>query len=173
MPGVSFSVYVTGPQGHPGIEGIAEAQNELIDKCVREGFDYLFIVQADVVIPPDGFRKLYGLGVDVAQGVVPRHDDKNAFICGFMDETKKVWYLPRSVIVGQILSGWVFAGLSCTLIKRRVLEAGVRFRFERGVGEDILFMFDVQSRGFVAKVHGGVVCGHLPEFPLKEGWQNC
>jgi len=27
-------------------------------------------------------------------------------------------------------------------------------------------MFDVQSRGFVAKVHGGVLCGHLPEWPL-------
>ncbi len=166
MPDVSFSVYVSGPQSREGIEGIAAAQNELIDRCVGEGFDYLFLVQADVVVPPDGFQKLYGLSVDVAQGVVPRHDDKNAFICGFLDEAKKVWYLPRSVILGQVLSGWVFAGLSCTLIKRRVLEAGVRFRFERGVGEDILFMFDVQSRGFVAKVHGGVVCGHLPQWPL-------
>jgi len=166
VPGVSFSVYVTGPQSREGIEGIAAAQNELIDKCVGEGFDYLFLVQADVEVPPDGFQKLYGLGVDVAQGVVSGHEDKNRLVCGFLDEVKKVWYLPRSVVVGQVLSGWVFAGLSCTLIRRRVLEAGVRFRFERGVGEDILFIYDVQSRGFVAKVHGGVMCGHLPQWPL-------
>jgi hypothetical protein len=133
---------------------------------LREGFDYLWIMQADVQVPADAFEKLFGLGVDVAQGVVPRHDDPKALICGFMDEDKKVWYLPRQAVQGQILSGWVFAGGSCTLIKRRVLEAGIRFRCERGVGEDVLFMFDVQKAGFVAKVDGRVICGHLPEWPL-------
>jgi hypothetical protein len=34
------------------------------------------------------------------------------------------------------------------------------------VTPDILFMFDVQLTGVVAKVHGDVLCGHLPEFPL-------
>jgi hypothetical protein len=163
---VAHEVFITPPQAKPGIEGIAEAQNMLIDKCIREGFDFLFLVQADVEVPRDSFDRLFDLQVDVAQGVVPRHDDKDAFICGFLDEAKKVWYLPRSVIAGQILSGWVFAGLSCTLIRRRVLEAGIRFRFDGVNGEDILFMYDVQSRGFVARVHGGVVCGHLPEWPL-------
>ena len=56
--------------------------------------------------------------------------------------------------------------MSCTLIARRVLEAGVRFRYKPDVGEDILFMFDVQKAGFEARVHGGVLCGHLPELPL-------
>jgi len=42
----------------------------------------------------------------------------------------------------------------------------MRFRYERGVGEDILFMFDAQRAGFEARVHGGVLCGHLPEWPL-------
>jgi hypothetical protein len=27
-------------------------------------------------------------------------------------------------------------------------------------------MFDAQCAGFEAKVHGDVLCGHLPEFPL-------
>jgi len=75
--------------------------------------------------------------------------------------------LPTNAVKGMVLSGWVFAGMSCTLIARRVLVAGVRFRYVRGVGEDILFMFDVQNAGFVAKVHGGVLCGHLPEHPLE------
>lgn len=150
----------------PGIVGIVDRSNLLIDMCIDEGFDYLWIVQADVEVPPDAFENLSGLDVDVAQGVVLRHDDPKALICGFMDEDKKVWYLPRQAVQGQILSGWVFAGGSCTLIKRRVLEAGIRFRYESGVGEDVLFMFDVQKAGFVAKVDGRVVCGHLPEWPL-------
>jgi len=28
-------------------------------------------------------------------------------------------------------------------------------------------MFQIQQRGFEAKVHGDVLCGHLPEFPLE------
>jgi hypothetical protein len=165
LESVAHEVFITLPQAKPGIEGIVEAQNVLIDKCVREGFDYLWIIQADVEVPQDSFQNLLGLGVDVAFGVVPRHDDQNALICGFIDENQKVWYLPRQVIQGQVLSGWVFAS-GCILLKRRVLEAGIRFRYVRGIGEDILFAYDVQKGGFVAKVHGGVICGHLPEWPL-------
>jgi len=112
---------------------------------------------------------LLSLDVDVAQGIVSGHDDNNRLVAGYMDENMKVWYLPRKAIEGMILSGWVFAGLSCTLIKRRVLEAKVRFRLVPGVGEDVLFLYDVQSKGFVARVHGGVYCGHLPEWPLTTG----
>jgi len=108
----------------------------------------------------------------MAQGYVCGHEDSNRLICGYMDENKKVWYLPRNAVVGMVLSGWVFAGLSCTLIKRRVFEAGIRFRLEPGIGEDILFLYDVQSKGFIAKVHGGVECGHLPEWPLTMGIQK-
>jgi hypothetical protein len=166
MIGVDHEVFVTPPSHKQGLEGIVETQNQLILRALEGGFDFLWLIQADVEVPADAFEKLSGLGVDVAQGVVPRHDDREALICGFMDIRQKVWYLPRNAVEGQVLSGWVFAGMSCTLIKRRVLEVGIRFRYLPGVGEDILFMFDVQSRGFVAKVHGGVICGHLPEWPL-------
>jgi len=165
LVGIEYVIFVTPPTILRDIPGIVDRENLLIDKCVGEGFDYLWIVQADVEVPINAFENLLGLGVDVALGVVPRHDDIGAFICGFMDEQKKVWYLPRQAIAGQIVSGWVFAS-GCILIKRRVLEAGIRFRCEQGVGEDILFAFDVQSSGFEAKVDGHVVCGHLPEWPL-------
>jgi len=127
----------------------------------------LWIVQADVEVPSDAFERLCGLGVDVAQGVVPRHYDREALIVGFLDERMQVWYLPWNAVEGRILSGWVFAGMSCTLIAQRILEAGFRFRCERGIGEDILFMFDVQKAWFTAKVDCSVLCGHLPEHPLK------
>jgi len=166
LVGVQYEVFVTPPGRKVGIEGIADRCNNLVEKALSEGFDFLWIVQADVQVPHDAFEKLSAFDVDVAQGVVPRHDDPNAFIAGFMDENMKVWYLPRNAVEGMVLSGWIFAGMSCTLIARRVLEAGIRFRYQSGVGEDILFMFDVQKAGFVAKVDGRVLCGHLPEWPL-------
>ncbi len=166
LRGVDYSVLLSPPRHAQGLSGVVDAQNSLIESCLAGGFDFLWLVQADVQVPEDAFEKLSSLGVDVALGVVPRHDDPQALIAGFMDEKAKVWYLPRNAVQGQILTGWVFAGLSCTLIKRRVLEAGIRFRYESGVGEDILFMFDVQKAGFEAKVDGRVVCGHLPQWPL-------
>ena len=168
LRGVDYSVLLSPPQHKPGIEGVVDAQNSLIESCLAGGFDFLWVVQADVQVPEDAFEKLSGLSVDVALGVVPRHDDSQALIAGFMDEKAKVWYLPRNAVQGQILTGWVFAGMSCTLIRRRVLEVGIRFRYESGVGEDILFMYDVHVAGFSAKVHGGVLCGHLPEYPIVE-----
>jgi SAM-dependent methyltransferase len=165
-PFAAFEIFVSPPSHKLGIEGIVECSNLLIEKTLAGDWDYLWIVQGDVEVPREAFYRFYMLDVDVAQGVVRRHDG-DGLICGFMDEKAKVWYLPRNAVEGMVLSGWVFAGMSCTLIKRRVLEAGVRFRYLPGVGEDILFMYDVQSRGFVAKVHGDVLCGHLPEWALE------
>jgi len=164
-PFAAFEIFVSPPSHKLGIEGIVECSNLLIEKTLAGDWDYLWIVQGDVEVPREAFYRFYMLDVDVAQGVVRRHDG-DGLICGFMDEKAKVWYLPRNAVAGQILSGWVFAGMSCTLIKRRVLESGIRFRYQPGIGEDILFMFDVQKAGFVAKVHGDVLCGHLPEWPL-------
>jgi hypothetical protein len=53
------------------------------------------------------------------------------------------------------------------MLKRRLFESGYRFKFLSHVTPDILFMYEAQLAGFVAKVHGCVLCGHLPEFPLS------
>jgi hypothetical protein len=45
-------------------------------------------------------------------------------------------------------------------------EGGYRFKFLSHVTPDILFMYQAQLAGFVSKVLGSVLCGHLPEFPL-------
>ena len=44
----------------------------------------------------------------------------------------------------------------------------MRFKHYSHMMPDILFMYEAQLAGFVAKVHGCVLCGHLPEFPLPE-----
>jgi len=168
---VDYEVFVTPPQHKRSWEGVVDACNLLVEKTLREGWDYLWLVEGDVQVPPDAFEKLYGLDVDVAQGFVPYHHDFNSIIAGFLDENMKIWYLPRNAIKDSILSGWVFAGLSCTLIKRRVFENElIRFKHKpwTGHGHDVIFMFEVQKAGFVAKIHGGVECGHLPEWPLRK-----
>ena len=67
----------------------------------------------------------------------------------------------------------VWAGIGCALIRRRVFE-GLRFvydlrEYRRKLGvHDQLFLFEAQRLGFKVMLHGDVVCGHLPEWPLKK-----
>ena len=67
----------------------------------------------------------------------------------------------------------VWAGIGCALIKRTVFEK-IRFiydlrEYNRKVGvHDQLFLFEAQRLGFNVLLHGDVLCGHLPEWPLQK-----
>jgi len=164
---VEHEVFVTPSTHKPSWEGLVDRQNVIVEKFLSGDYDFLWHVELDVQVPKDAFEKLLALDVDVACGYVRRHNGEG-LILGFLDENMRVWYLPLNAVKGNILSGWVMAGTSCLLIKRRVFADGFRpFKYKSNVTPDILFMFHVQRAGFVAKVHGDVLCGHLPEFPLE------
>jgi SAM-dependent methyltransferase len=160
-----FDFFVSDPPRSVELAAFVEAENQIVDRFLEGGYDLLWMVELDVEVPPDAFRLLESLDVDIACGYVRRHSG-DGLILGFLDENMRVWYLPENAVRGNILSGWVMAGTSCVLFRRRVFEGGLRFRYLRGVTPDIVFMFDAQCAGFEAKVHGDVLCGHLPEFPL-------
>ncbi len=168
LEGLAYDVFVTSPSSLPSWAGLVEAQNQIVERFLAGGYDFLWLVELDVQVPPDSLQKLLALNVDIACGYVRRHNGEG-LILGFLDENMRVWYLPLNAVQGNVLSGWVMAGTSCLLIKRRVFAEGCCFKFLPNVTPDILFMFQVQRMGFVAKVHGDVLCGHLPEFPLTVG----
>jgi hypothetical protein len=165
LAGVDHEVFVTPPTHVPPWAGFVECENVIVDKFLSGDYSHLWHVELDVQVPPCSFRKLLALDVDIACGYARRHNGQG-LILGFLDEDMRVWYLPENAVRGNILSGWVMAGTSCILFKRRVFAEGSRFKYVSSVSPDILFMFKAQRAGFVAKVHGDVLCGHLPEFPL-------
>ena len=161
---MSFDVFVSDPPRSVEWASFVEAENQIVERFLAGGYDLLWM-ELDVEVPPDAFRLLESLDVDIACGYMCRHSG-DGLILGFLDENMRVWYLPENAVRGNILSGWVMAGTSCVLFRRCVFGGGLRFRYVRGVTPDIVFMFDAQRAGFEAKVHGDVLCGHLPEFPL-------
>lgn len=165
MQGIDHDVYVSQPSHLPEWAGFVECENDIVREFLKGDYDYLFHVELDVEIPIDAFKQLLSLDVDIACGYVRRHNG-DGLILGFMDENKRIWYLPENAVKGNILSGWVMAGTSCILYKRRVFEGGLRFPLEQGLTPDISFMYKAQREGYTAKVHGDVLCGHLPQFPL-------
>ena len=165
LQGLDHRVFVSPPSRKPSWEGLVECQNRIVEEFLKSNADFLWHVELDVEVPPNSFLKLHSLNVDIACGYVRRHNG-GGLILGFLDGNIKVWYLPENAVRGNILSGWVMAGTSCVLLRRCVFEGEFRFEYQRNVTPDILFMFQIQSLGFEAKVHGDVLCGHLPEWPL-------
>jgi len=122
LEGVEHDVFVTPPSTLPSWAGLVEVQNIIVERFLAGGYDFLWLVELDVQVPPDSFQKLLTLNVDVACGYVRRHNGEG-LILGFLDEKMRVWYLPQNAVLGNVLSGWVMAGTSCLLIRRRVLTA--------------------------------------------------
>ena len=129
-------------------------------------YDYLFTVEADMVVPPDALTKLLEVDADVAY----------ALYCFKSTSTWSAWTelsmehgrsLRKDPQLARDYWGKVMpvagVGLGCTLIKREVLEV-LPFRTDDlhpSVHNDWCFAVDCQEKGFKQMCHMGVVCGHI------------
>ena len=113
-------------------------------------------------------------------GIYPNHRSDLRLMAGFFQEEYVDRVKPRvqsvfdvEVLKGKVFEGMVWAGIGCALIRRRVFEK-LRFVYDqreygRKVGvHDQLFLFEAQRLGFRVLLHGDVLCGHLPEWPLEK-----
>lgn len=154
---------------------------ELSDRVVLGNFDYLWLVEADVVVPENALSRLLGDNVDVSAGIMPFHFyeqnkcrfevHKNMMITGFVlpdkqgNPTFDVQILYLKDIENKMLVGSkehpIFNGTGCILIRRKVLEK-IRWHWDNKVsGFDVYFWKEVQEQGFSAVTDGFVLCGHL------------
>lgn len=162
------------------VAAITEKLNEIRAAFLKSDADLLWIVDADNEVPSYALHKLMSLDVDIASGCYPMHSDCNSVCGGYMTpqphikmgSTTPAWI--RDKILG--LDGRkVAGGNGCLLVKRRVFEPVAEgavplvFRYFPGNrSSDIQFFLDAQEAGFQAAVHGGVMCGHLPEWSLDD-----
>jgi hypothetical protein len=176
---VDFTIVISPPTKEKRLAGVVEATNYLVQKCLDEGWDRLWIVEADVEVPKHTLNKLL-CEADINLGIYPNHrSDELRMMAGYFQErwdrikpeVKSVYDLKQ--IEGKVFSGMVWAGIGCALIKRTVFEK-IRFiydlrEYNRKVGvHDQLFLFEAQRLGFNVLLHGDVLCGHLPEWPLQK-----
>jgi hypothetical protein len=159
---------------------VVEKFNELTDRVVNEGFDYLWMVEADVVVPTNALSHLLSDNVDVACGVIPYHFFaqypqfpvyKDLMTTGYIildkqgQPTFDIVNLYLRDIKDKLLFGSkeypIFNGTSCILIKKAVLEK-VRWHWDNKVsGFDVYFWKDCQLQSFTVVTDGFVVCDHL------------
>ena len=160
---------------------VVQKFQELSDRVVSEGFDYLWMVEADVVVPTNALSHLLSDNVDVACGVIPYHFFaqypqfpvyKDLMTTGYIildkqgQPTFDMVNLYLRDIQDKLLFGNkehpIFNGTSCILIKRSVFASGLRWRWDNKVsGFDVYFWKDCQLQGFSVVTDGFVVCDHL------------
>ena len=156
------------------IEKILNGRNYLRDHALKNGYDYLFSVDSDVMIPKKTLELLLLMQTDVACGL---------FLSAFSLDGKNViapvlykdigngecqLYTQEAILVPQFIEAGA-SSLGCTLISRKVLET-VPFRKMGNSpdgGEDMAFFVDARAKGFKCIAFSGIKCLHAP-FPLTD-----
>ena len=124
VSGVEVDVVLSPSTHMQGLAGIVEATNFLARKCVVEGFDFLWIVEADVEVPRHALVRLLSDVSDISLGIYPNHrPDELRMMAGYFQEhADRVKPLVHSVfgvdqLRGKVFSGMVWAGIGCALIR--------------------------------------------------------
>lgn len=179
--------YITPPHAgkfHRGnrdrLEAIVGRMNVIVDKFMASTATHLYVNDGDVEPPPNCIDTLLRHDVDVASGVYPFRDweSRHAMCFGKMSDHPCGNMRPRhwDYVKGRVWGKkepWT-GGTGCMLIKRRVFErhhpkfSPLRFNRDNDCGMDMLFWKRAQDMGFTARVDARIICGHLPEFPLKK-----
>jgi len=156
------------------IDKILNGRRHLRKHALNNGYDYIFFVDSDIMLPPRALEYLLATKTDVVTGVY-----LNVFEMGGKKVIAPVVFKdlgggnaqlytyegiapPKVIDIGA-------AGLGCTLATREVLEA-IEFRtFGKSAtgGEDMAFYVDAREKGFKTMVNTFVKAIHRP-YPKED-----
>jgi len=151
---------------------VTRDHNIIRQKVLDGGYDYLLILDQDVIPPKDVIEQLMKHDKDVVSALYFGHHDIGGEVTvmpfawvfskelgdwnntGYLLDTE-VWGAPQLLQIA-------FAGMGCILIKRNVLEK-IEFRYsqEMDAWDDRWLGVDVRANGFEFYLDNTVKCKHL------------
>ena len=150
------------------IERILSSRRILQQKVLKDGYDYLFFLDTDLMIPSKTLKKLVEADKDIIVGVylatmkVGGKAGVFPVLYDFADKGKARLMLHQEVIDDKVIEINA-SGLGCCLISKKVLEK-INFRYfkESKSGEDVAFFVDAREKfGFKAFANTSVKCLHM------------
>lgn len=146
------------------------ARERFAQSVIESEADYLFMIDDDMLAPPDLFYKLAENDKDICAALAfTRNPDHKPVIYDVIEGrdpvTKKEYYInkfamnyPRNTLVECDA-----VGFGAVLIKRKVIEAvkEPRFMGMMGCGEDITFCYKAKKLGFEVWMDTRIKLGHL------------
>lgn len=151
-----------------GITDLVDKHNRARQWALDGGYDVLFVVEADNILPYDALSRLAAIDTDVAYGLYCSRHGKHQWLAFSELREKTGRSIDRNRRWCAANWGKVIetkgVGMGCTLIRRRALEA-IEFRVNGAMADDWYFSLDCQEKGFSQHHDLGVVCGHV----LRDG----
>ena len=130
---------------HDNLGKMPKLRNACIQRALDGGYDYLFSVDTDLVLHPETLRALLEADRDIVSEIFWTKHWCNAWLYDQASGMPEEWKAPGLYRVG--MTG------ACTLIRRRVFEAGVNFApipniYKALWGEDRFFCVRAACHGF-------------------------
>lgn len=152
-----------------GVYGVAQARNNLVQKAIDGGYDKLFMVDSDMIVPEDAVINLLDPDVPIVTGVARyKNDSMLAPLFKYTQDSTgcDAWHwdeIPNGRF--PIRSG----GVACAMIDVEMLRRYIRrpwFVWEERangtyLGEDIGFYEKITGAGITPYADGRVRCGHI------------
>lgn len=155
---------------------VARARNMMAQAALDGAFDYILMVDSDVVPPRHAFTRLIGHGEDMVLGWYPRGANPemtNMVRFNAIDQAEERCYPVKEIESLSALVRLRGGGLGFALISTDVFKLFHRPWFEfkdfpsgAGFGEDYVFCDRVRLLGVDVLVDPLVRCGHVKEAVL-------
>lgn len=162
---------------------IYEARNVIAANAVKNGFDRVLWLDADMIIPEDALERLsedMATGIDFVSALYfKRKPPINPLICDEVywrvKETGEVDVCARSFKDYPLDSFFEIqgAGFGCCMTSARLLKAvtekyGAPFTPILGFGEDLAFCWRAAKIGFKMYCDSRIKCGHIGSYVFEE-----
>ena len=150
----------------------AKARNEIAKEAIAGGFDYVLMIDSDVVAPNDTLERFLEYPADIVIGLCPRKNtkEKRCEIYRLGAASFRDFYTytdmpeaPRLVIKGGCLA--------CALIKTEVFQRlkypyfkYVEYENGESLSEDLYFCSKAAEAGITIQADTRVRCGHAARF---------
>lgn len=147
----------------------ARARNVIAQEAIDHGFDYVFMVDSDIILPSDALVKLLRDDPDVVLGCYPQKNNKDGLVeifkNGNKDYVNRYMYDELDALDGHVdVKG---GGFGCALIRCAIFNHIQRpwFKYVEYLdgsllSEDNYFCGLARDTGFKVQMDPEVRCGH-------------
>ncbi len=146
----------------------ARARNEIVKKAINNNYDYVLMVDSDVIIPANTLDKMLADPVDICTGVYPRKNTQSKetelFKIGPKDYVDRYTYDELKSDERFKIKG---CGFGCILIDVNVLRKlpypWFKYVIYDGgafLSEDLYFCSQARNAGYVIWADPDIRCGH-------------
>ena len=158
----TYSSTITEPYGYT----VPDARNMVMHTALTEGYDYVFFVDDDVLIPQLALVELLHANKDIIGGVYHRKYAPLESV-SMIANADGAPAIADNYTIGDIIPALVLSS-GCTLISRKVIEAmeppwykSFTIAGSPALTEDTYFTGKALELGFTSYLHTGVQCLHI------------